>query len=76
MQKARETRVTLSVSDVKDRERLMQEVQGFADTLLQSTADHDESYGDIVLTFDRASGVELALTLHQLLAVMRSEKKN
>lgn len=75
-QKARDDRVTLSVADVKDRRRLSQEVEGFANTLLQTASEHDSRKGDIVLTFNRESGINLALTLHQLLAVVRTMEKN
>lgn len=68
--------VTLSIADVKDRSRLIQEVAGFANTLLQTASEHNDAKGSIILTFDRKSGVDLALTIHQLLAVMRTMEKN
>ncbi len=75
-QKARDDQITLSVADVKDRTRLAQEVEGFATTLLRTAAAHESTKGDLVLTFTRESGVKLALTLHQLVAVVRTMEKN
>ena len=75
-QKERDDRVTLSISDVKDRRRLMSEVEAFANTLLRSASEHEDTKGDVVLTFNQESGVNLALTLHQLLAVVRTQEKN
>jgi hypothetical protein len=75
-QKDPDGRVTLAVTDVKDRQRLVSEVEGFANSLLQTAAQRESSAGEFVLTFDHDSGVHFALTLHQLLALVRTMEKN
>ena len=75
-QKEQDDRVTLSVADVKDSHRLMHEMEGFANALLQTALQHDDTRGAFVLTFDHESGMGLALTIYQLLALVRTVDRN
>lgn len=75
------TRVTLSPTDVKDQSRIIQEVENFANVLFSTTSLSDDQEGtdpedDVVLTFSRESGFNLALTLHQLLSIVKSSSGN
>ncbi len=75
------TRVTLSPTDVKDQARIIQEVENFANVLFSTTSPTDDQeeespQDDVVLTFSRESGFNLALTLHQLISIVKSNSGN
>jgi len=74
-------RVTLSASNVKDQMRIISEVENFANVLFSTTSvsedmEDADPQDDIVLTFSRESGFNLALTLHQLISLVKSESGN
>jgi len=69
--------VKLSPSDIKDREHLAQQLESFTRMLFETAAyaDEDED-GDMVISFTRDNMMSFALTMHQILVVLRAEASN
>jgi len=77
MRNEQDDSITLSVKEVKDQHQLIQEIEVFANALIRTATDKTRNEkDDIVLTFDQASSISLALTLHQLMSLLRTTAKN
>jgi hypothetical protein len=70
------TRIEISVSRIKNKSQLIQELQSFAGLLWSSVDSSEDAHNTIVLTFKREEAKEFALTLYQLLGVLKQQKNN
>jgi hypothetical protein len=68
-------KIDVPVTQVKNKQQLMDEVQTFAGVLWKVLESSDDNHS-VMLTFKREHAHEFAMTLYQLLNVLKKHKDN